>query len=178
MKTGLFKLFVSFIKQIENLQRRAKSRSNPFFNRLGWLPFYSDVFINRCAIVVNKLNGRSPKYMNSIVITNSDRHNRQTLICPKYNKVIAGGRSFSVRTDSRTHHNVKTFKNNHEKQVLPSLDKAYYYYCYCHCRCRCRWRCRCRFLCRYFYLLKLNSSSMGLLKISFAFHWLKNVSEL
>jgi len=74
------------------------------FNKLGWIPFYEQSKINKCAIFYKRINGSLPNYLNEhLVITcNNTQHNRSTRyarynsICPYYKRVTEGGRSFAV----------------------------------------------------------------------------------
>jgi hypothetical protein len=64
-------MFVSFII---NLQKRhiidadKTARSIDLFNALNWVPSYREAYINRCAIVSNRINGNCPPYINDLLI--------------------------------------------------------------------------------------------------------------
>ena len=71
--------------QVENLQKRAarvilgantRSNSVNLFNKLGWLPFYDEVKVNKCSLVLKCLQGNSPSYMYEPLKCNADSHTR------------------------------------------------------------------------------------------------------
>ena len=74
------------------------------FNELNWIPFFIEAYINRCSIAFKRLEGTTPNYINSILKTNSEIHNRSTRFanlnvhCPIFKKNTEGRRTFSVRT--------------------------------------------------------------------------------
>ncbi|KXJ26086.1 putative RNA-directed DNA polymerase from transposon BS [Exaiptasia diaphana] len=135
-QTRIFKLQKRAARVILNAEPQA--RSVPLFNQLGWIPYYRDVYINRCSTVLGRLNKSSPEYMNNILIRNCDRHNRQTrfallnLMCPKFSKVTEGGRSFSVRatkdwnalpSSTKSIQSVKLFKKTMHREILNKQRK-------------------------------------------------------
>ena len=73
------------------------------FNTLKWVPFYAESYVNRCALTYKGLNGNIPKYINDLLIRNSDTHNRSTRFCninlmwPRFKRSTEGGRAFAVR---------------------------------------------------------------------------------
>jgi len=72
------------------------------FNKLGWIPFYEQSKINKCAIFYERINGSLPSYLNNHLVNNNTQHNRSTQyarynsICPYYKRVTEGGLSFAV----------------------------------------------------------------------------------
>ena len=75
------------------------------FNELNWIPFFFiEAYISRCSIASKRIEGTTPDYINSILKTNSEIHNRSTRFanlnfhCPVFKKNTEGGRTFSVRT--------------------------------------------------------------------------------
>ena len=95
------------------------------FNVFNWIPFFIEAYISRCSIAFKRIDGTTPDYINSILKTNSEIHNRSTRFanlnfhCPVFKKNTEGGRTFSVRTignwnkmstDVKKVKNVKSFK--------------------------------------------------------------------
>ena len=82
----------------------ADTRSNTvdLFNKLGWLPFYDEAKINKCSLVLKRLQGNCPSYMYDLLKCNVDLHTRSgrysalNLVCPRYNRESEGGSTFSV----------------------------------------------------------------------------------
>ena len=99
------------LTRILKLQKRATrvisgadTRSNRviLFNKLGWLPFYDEAKVNKCSLVLKRLQGNCPSYMYDLFKCNADLHKRSgrytalNLVCPRYNREPDGGRTFSV----------------------------------------------------------------------------------
>lgn len=82
----------------------ADTRSNSInlYNKLGWLPFYDEAKINKCSLVLKRLQGNGPTYMYDLLKCNTNLHtgtgqySALNLVCPRYNRVSEGGRTFSV----------------------------------------------------------------------------------
>ena len=82
----------------------ADTRSNSvnLFNKLGWLPFYEGAKVNKCSLVLNRLQGNCPSYVYDLLKCNADlhtcsgRYSALNLVCPRYNRESEGGRTFSV----------------------------------------------------------------------------------
>ena len=87
--------------------------------------FFIEAYISRCSIASKGIEGTTPDYINYILKTNSEIHNRSTRFanlnfhCPVFKKNTEGGRTFSVRTignwnkmsmDVKKVKNVKSFK--------------------------------------------------------------------
>ena len=86
------------------LAAQRTSRTVTLFNKLNWIPFYNEAYINRCALAYKRINGTLPDYMNTSLKKNSDVHSRNTrncnlnLLCPPHRNTSDGGRTFSLRT--------------------------------------------------------------------------------
>ena len=49
------------------------------FNELNWIPFFFiEAYISRCSIASKRIEGTTPDYINCILKTNSEIHNRST----------------------------------------------------------------------------------------------------
>ena len=74
-----------------------------FFSTLNSLPYFCDSYIHCCYIVLNRLNGRTPVYINRLLIRNFDRYQRITrfanlnLCFPRFKNSPERGRTFAVR---------------------------------------------------------------------------------
>ena len=104
---------VEYLHNILKFQKRAAriildaERLTPpvvLFNNLNWLPFPKQSLIKGCALVYKRVhNYITPSYLNSLLVTKSEIHNRAArhsninLMCPKY-KRKTGGRTFTIRT--------------------------------------------------------------------------------
>ena len=103
------------LDRILKLQKRAAriilsaektTPSKTLFNGLHWIPFTDELFIRRSSIVYKrvKVSSNCSVYINSMLMRNSDIHNRETrfskinMICPRYNRITEGGKTFAVRT--------------------------------------------------------------------------------
>ena len=99
------------LTRILKLQKRAareilgadtRSNSVNLFKKLGWLPFYDEAKVNKCSLVLKRLQGNCPSYMYDLLKCNADLHTRSgrysalNLVCPRYNRESEGGRTFSV----------------------------------------------------------------------------------
>ena len=84
------------------LDAEPNSASVTLFNRLRWLPFYIEARIAKCLILFKRTQLRVPRYLVESLVLNSDVHSRTTrnskfnFVCPKFNRVSEGGRSFAV----------------------------------------------------------------------------------
>lgn len=101
------------LDRVFRLQKRAAriilgvdriTRTVTMFNELKWVPFYTEAYVIRCGIAYKRLYGNIPDYLKETLKTNSDVHTRVTryskinFICPHYNKITNGGRTFAIRT--------------------------------------------------------------------------------
>ena len=116
------------------------TRTLTLFNELNWILFSIEAYINRCSIAFKRLEGTTPDYMNSILKTNSEIHNRTTRFanlnfhCPVFKKNTEGGRTFSVRTirnwnelsfDVKKVKNVKSFKKKLYTNLISKQRETY-----------------------------------------------------
>ena len=102
------------LDRILKLQKRAAriilsaektTPSKTLFNGLNWISFTDELFIRRNSIVYKRVKDshNCPIYINSMLVRNSDIHNRETrfskinMICPRYNRTTEGGKTFAVR---------------------------------------------------------------------------------
>ena len=83
---------------------RTTRKLTRMFNVFNWIPFFIEAYISRCSIAFKRIDGTTPDYINSILKTNSEIHNRSTRFanlnfhCPVFKINTEGGRTFSVRT--------------------------------------------------------------------------------
>ena len=99
------------LTRILKLQKRAarvilgadtRSNSVNLFKKLGWLPFYDEAKVNKCSLVLKRLQGNCPSYMYDLLKCNADLHTRSgrysalNLVCSRYNRESEGGRTFGV----------------------------------------------------------------------------------
>ena len=105
---------IEHLQSILKLQKRAAriildvERLTPsvvLFNNLSRLPFTKQCLIKRCAVVYKRFhNYITPSYLNSLLVRNSEIHNRAirhsniNLMCPKYKRKTEEGRTFTIRT--------------------------------------------------------------------------------
>ena len=101
------------LERVLRMQKRAAriildaertTRTVTMFNELNWIPFFIEAYISRCSIAFKRIESTTPDYINSILRTNSEIHNRATRFanlnfdCPVFKQNTEGGRTFSVRT--------------------------------------------------------------------------------
>ena len=73
-------------------------------NRLQWLPFYEESKIPKCCIAYKHIKSEVPLHTEGSLIVSSQQHNRATrysntnFICPSFNRMTEGSRSFGVTT--------------------------------------------------------------------------------
>ena len=83
------------------IRRLVSSCSIDFYQ---WLPFYEELKIAKCCVAYKRIKGEVPLYTQNSLILNSQQHNRATrysntnFICPRFNRMTEGGRSFTVTT--------------------------------------------------------------------------------
>ena len=71
------------------------------FNVFNWIPFFIEAYISRCSIAFKRIDGTTPDYINSILKTNSEIHNRSTRFanlnfhCPVLKKNTEGDRTLA-----------------------------------------------------------------------------------
>ena len=108
-----------------------------------WLPFTKQSLIKRCALVYKQVHNNNyyitPIYLNSLLVRNSEIHNRATrhsninLVCPKYKRKTEGGHTFTIRTikdwncmnaNIRNNGSLASFKHNVFKSFLAEQKAA------------------------------------------------------
>ena len=76
---------VKLLSSILKVQKRAarvilgaatSSNRVNLFNKLGWLPFYDEAKVNKCSLVLRRLQGNCPSYMYDLLKSNADLHTR------------------------------------------------------------------------------------------------------
>ena len=132
----VFKLQKRAARVISNANNQASSLK--LFNSLQWLPFYEEVKIAKCCVAYKRIKGEVPLYIEDSLRLNSQQHSRVTrysninFICPKFNRVTEGGRSFAVPTcqlwnslslDLRNAVSLESFNNIIEISYLKSSRK-------------------------------------------------------
>ena len=92
-----------FQRSAYHIQRSANSVS--LFKRLNWLAFHDEVKLNKCVLVYKRFHGNCPLYIKDMLTSNADiqtrssgRYSQRNLVCPRYNRVMEGGKSFQVST--------------------------------------------------------------------------------
>ena len=95
------------IMRVLKLQKRAvrvilgaetRSNSVELFKKLAWLPFYDEVKLNKCTLVLKRLQRSCHAYMydllkcNADLLSRSGRYSALKLVCPCFNR----GRTFGV----------------------------------------------------------------------------------
>ena len=135
--TRLFKIQKRAARSI--LMADRDTRSITLFNALNWILFSKEIDIRRCALAFKRLNNKTPVYINDLLPRNSEIHDRQNrfsklnLYCPRFNRIIEGGRTFSVRTIKdwnnidikiSTAPSVNSFKRNLFNQFLSDQKVA------------------------------------------------------
>ena len=94
--TGILKLQKRAARVI--LGADTRSNSVNLLNKSGWLPFY----VNKCLLVLKRLQGNCPSYMYDLLKCNADLHTRSgrysalNFVCPRYDRKSEEGRTFSV----------------------------------------------------------------------------------
>ena len=140
---------VEHLQSILKLQKRAAriildaERLTPsvvLFNNLNWPPFTEQSLKKRCALLYKRVyNCITPIYLDSLLVRNSEIHNRATrhsninLVCPKYKRKTEGGRTFTIRTikdwncmnaNIRNNGSLASFKHNVFKSFLAEQKAA------------------------------------------------------
>ena len=117
------------------LDAERTTRTLTMFNELNWILFFYGG-----SIAFKRLEGTTPDYINSILKTNSEIHNRSTRFanlnfhCPVFKKNTEGGRTFSVQTvrnwnelsfDVKKMKNVKSFKKELYSNLISKQRETY-----------------------------------------------------
>ena len=72
--TRILKLQKGAARVISGADKRSNSVN--LFNKLGWLPFYDEAKVNKCLLVLKRLQGNCPSYMYDLLKCNADLHTR------------------------------------------------------------------------------------------------------
>ena len=125
---------------ISNADNQASSVK--LFNRLQWLPFYEESKIAKCCVAYKRIKGEVPLYTEGSLILNSQQHNRATrysntnFICPRFNRMTEGGRSFAVTTcqlwnslslELRNSASLESFKNIYRNNLFDAQQKLHHF---------------------------------------------------
>lgn len=137
--------------RVLKLQKRAarvisdadnQASSVKLFNRLQWLPFYEVSKIAKCCVAYKRIKGEVPSYTEDSLILNSQQHNRaarysnNNFICPRFNRMTKGGRSFAVTTcplwnslrlELRNSVSLESVKNNYRNDLFDVQRKLHHF---------------------------------------------------
>ena len=108
------------------------SRSVINFSKLGWLPFFDEIKLNKCTMIFKSLKGDVPIYIRDLLKTNSSVHNRSTrhgnlnLVCPKYLRNNDGGKAFSVDAVKLWNSLPHNIKNKPSIKLFKTAVKKYF----------------------------------------------------
>ena len=84
------------------LNRKTQAPTLPLFNKLKWLPFYTDTLISKCAILFKRIQLFVPDYLIEALKLTSSLHSRNNrfsklnFLTPRYRLKTEGGRTFLV----------------------------------------------------------------------------------
>ena len=110
------------------LNNSAQASTVKLFNSLQWLPFYEEAKIAKCCVAYKRIKGKVSLYIEDSLRLNSQQHSHVTrysninFICPKFNWVTEGNRTFAVSTcqlwnslslELRNAVSLASFKNNY-----------------------------------------------------------------
>ena len=117
---------VENLKKILGLQKRAariildvgtRTNSVSLFKQLNWLAFHEEVKLNKCVLAYKRFHGNCPLYIKDMLTSDadmqarsSDRYSQRNLVCPRYNRVTEGGKSFQVSTSKLWNSLYKNFQ--------------------------------------------------------------------
>ena len=119
-----------------------QASSVQLFNSLQWLPFYEESKIAKCCVAYKRIEGEVPLYSEGSLILNSQQHNRTTrysntnFICPRFNHMTEGGRSFpvticqlwnSLSLELRDSVSLESFKNNYRNNLFDAQQKLHHF---------------------------------------------------
>ena len=101
---------VENIQKVFRLQKRAAllilgadTKGNSV-KKLGWVPFYHDVKINKSMLVCKRILRECPSHLSQMLVRNVDvnrrtsRHGQLNLVCPRFKWETEGRRSFTAST--------------------------------------------------------------------------------
>ena len=117
---------VENLKKILRLQKRAariildvgtRTNSVSLFKQLNWLAFHDEVKLNKCVLAYKRFHGNCPLYIKGMLISDADMqtcssgcYSQRNLVCPRYNRVTEGGKSFQVSTSKLWNSSYKNFR--------------------------------------------------------------------
>ena len=84
------------------MDAKPRASSVALFNELGWIPFYEEAKICKCCKLCRRIQNNVPDYLIDTLTLNSQFHSRENrysnlnCICPKYNRVTEGGRTYNI----------------------------------------------------------------------------------
>ena len=84
------------------LNRETQAPTLPLFNKLKWLPFYTDTLISKCAILFKRIQLSVPDYLIEALKLNSSLHSRNNrfsklnFLTPRYRLKTEEGSTFLV----------------------------------------------------------------------------------
>jgi len=137
--------------RVLKLQKRAarvisdadnQTSSVKLFNRFQWPPFDEESKIAKCFVAYKHIKREVPLYTEGSSILDSHQHNRATrysntnFICPRFNRMTEGGRSFTVTTcqlwnglslELRNSVSLESFKNNYRNNLFDLQQKLHHF---------------------------------------------------
>ena len=115
------------------LNRETQAPTLPLFNKLKWLPFYTDTLISKCAILFKRIQLSVPDYLIEALKLSSSLHSRNNrfsklnFLTPRYRLKTEGGSTFLVTAieqwnmlgaDLKKEITVKSFRRALHKKFL------------------------------------------------------------
>ena len=93
-------------------------------HKVYWLAFHDEVKLNKCVLAYKRFHGNCPLYIKEKLTSNahiqtrsSRRYSQRNLVCPRYNRVTEGGKSFQVSISKLWNSlppHIKTYKKSVE----------------------------------------------------------------
>ena len=117
----------------KNIKKETQAPTLPLFNKLKWLPFYTDTLISKCAILFKRIQLSVPDYLIEALNFNSSLHSRNNrfsklnFLTPRYRLKTEGGSTFLVTAieqwnmlgaDLKKEVTVKSFRRALHQKVL------------------------------------------------------------
>ena len=100
------------------------------FNRLQWLPFYEESKIAKFWVAHKRIKDEVPSYIED----SFTRYSNTNFICPRFNRMTEGGRSFAVTTcqlwnslslELRNSTSIASVKNSYRKNLFNVQQKLH-----------------------------------------------------
>ena len=131
--------------RVLKLQKRAarvssdadnQASSVKLFNRLQWLPFYEKSKIAKCCVAYKRIKGEGSLILNRQQHNRATRYSNTNFICPRFNRMTEGGRSFAVTTcqlwnslslELRNSISLESFKNNYRNNLFDVQQKLLHF---------------------------------------------------